>query len=113
MSPLGLAILGGIFVIIIAYIIISRILPMVKNLLDGLITNNVSLGSFMSLLIIIICILVLSEVVNLLLEVEGNAYITYLNLITPGINILTGILPYIKYILLGALIAWGFKSLSK
>ena len=79
----------------------------------GLIKDNKSLAGFMSLLIIVVYILVFSKIVNLLLELKENQYITYLNLLTPGLDILNAILPYIQYILLGALIAWGLQSAKK
>ena len=113
MTPLMLSIIGIIIVIIIAFIIISKIFPNIRILLDGLIKDNKSLAGFMSLLIIVVYILVFSKIVNLLLELKENQYITYLNLLTPGLDILNAILPYIQYILLGALIAWGLQSAKK
>ena len=108
-----LGIIGIILTVIIAFIIISKIFPIVRDLLDGLIKDNKSLAGFMSLLIIIVYILTFSKIVNLLLEIKDVKYLTYLNLITPGLDILTGILPYLQYILLGALIAWGFQTYKK
>ncbi len=113
MAPLILNIVEIVLVIVFAFIIISKIFPNIRILLDGLIKDNKSLAGFMSLLIIIVYILTFSKIVNLLLEITENQYITYLNLITPGIDILNAILPYIQYILLGALIAWGLQSAKK
>jgi len=111
MNVVWIAIISIIFVIIAAYLAITKILPVVRDLLSGIVDGRV-MGAFMSLLIIVVYILVLDKVVNLLLAAE-NQYLNYLSYITPGITVLTDLLPYLKYVLLGALIAWGLKLYKK
>lgn len=111
MNAVWIAIISIIFVIIGAYLVITKILPIIRDLLSDIVDGR-AMGAFMSLLIIIVYILVLDKVVNLLLVAE-NQYLNYLSYITPGIDILMDILPYVMYILLGAVVAWGLKLYKK
>ena len=105
-------ILSIIFSIIAAYIAITFILPMIKALVKEIIDESSAVGGFMSILVIVVYILLFKKVIEIL-SIEENKVLSYLAVLDPGIKILDRLLPYIGWILLGALIAFGLGHYSK
>jgi len=107
-----------VFSIIAAYIAIAFILPMIKALIKEVIEDNGAVAGFMSILIIVVYILLFKQIVELLSAIpakeegaKGLGY--YLSTLQPGITILDELLPFIGWVLLGGLIAFGLRHYFK
>lgn len=106
-------ILSIIFSVIAAYIAIAFILPMVRALVKEIIEESGAVAGFMSILVIVVYIILFKKVIEILTVLpsgeEGKPLLSYLGVLDPGIKILDQLLPYIGWVLLGALIAFGLR----
>ncbi len=114
------SILSIVFSVVAAYIAIAFLLPMVRVLVKEVIDENNAVAGFMSVLVIVIYILLLKNVVKILTSEPLTASaggeksaLSYLGILNPGIAILDQLLPYIGWVLLGALIAFGLRHYFK
>lgn len=104
--------LSIVFSIIAAYIAIAFILPIVRALVKAIIEEPDAVRGFMSILVIIIYILLFKKIIEIL-SIEGNKVLSYLVVLDPGIKMLDNLLPYISWVLLGSLIAFGLRHYFK
>lgn len=114
------SILSVVFSLVATYIAIVFILPMVRALVKEVIEDNSATSGFMSLLVIVVYILLFKNVIKVLTSESltagaegGKSTLSYLNVLDPGIAILDQLLPYIGWVLLGALIAFGLRHYFK
>tara|TARA_Y100000034_G_C6863881_1_gene393488 strand:- start:1121 stop:1465 length:345 start_codon:yes stop_codon:yes gene_type:complete len=103
-GAIATAVINAVFVIIAGFILISKILPKISDLIQGAnVQDNRIISGVMGLLIIAIYILVINGVLKILSVVE-NQYLGYLNYLNEGVSILVSFLPYIQWIVVAALI---------
>ncbi|MBI2507886.1 hypothetical protein HYV89_02935 [Candidatus Woesearchaeota archaeon] len=114
------SVLSIIFSVVAAYIAIAFLLPMVRALVKEVIEENNAVAGFMSILVIVIYILLFKNVIRILTSESlnagaegGKSALSYLIVLDPGIAILDQLLPYIGWVLLGALIAFGLRHYFK
>lgn len=112
-------ILSIFFSIIAAYIAIAFILPMIRALVKEIIEDTTAIGGFMSVLVIVVYILLIEKIIEILVALPTTAeegtrtIISYINVLEPGIKILDDLLPFIGWVLLGSLIAFGLRHYFK
>ena len=112
-------ILSVVFSLVAAYIAIVFILPMIRALVKEIIEDTPAINGFMSILIIVVYILLFKKILEILLTLpqtteEGKkAVVSYLNVLQPGVNILDQLLPFIGWVLLGGLVAFGLRHYFK
>jgi len=109
MAEWAVNIISIVFVIIATYISIAVILPLVRGLLNGLVSDDRTVASLMGLLIVIVYVLVFGEIVELLVAI-GNKYLNYLDVLNSGLDVLNGLLGYVKWVIVGALVAFGLRT---
>ena len=103
-GQIATAVINSFIVVIAGFILISKVLPKINDLIQGAnVQDNRVIGGVMGLLIIAIYILVADAVLRILSVVE-NKYLAYLNYLNEGVSILVGFLPYIQWIVVAALI---------
>ena len=115
-----------VFSLIAAYIAIAFILPMVRALVKEIIEEPQAVGGFMSILVIVVYVLLFKKIIEVLAaipieapvveegaEVASTSILSYLGVLEPGIEILDSLLPYIGWVLLGSLIAFGLRHYFK
>jgi len=114
------SILSVVFSLVATYIAIVFILPMVRVLVKEVIEDNAATGGFMSILVIVVYILLFKNIIKILTSETltagaegGKSALSYLSVLDPGIAILDQLLPYIGWVLLGALIAFGLRHYFK
>lgn len=108
-STLIAIILSIIALLIITHLIITKILPLIKQILLSLTKSEEPLHNLMVLLIFVIAIFSLSQILTLLLSLN-NQYINLLNILTPSINFLLEINKYLIWIVVAIIIALGLKK---
>ena len=93
---------------------------MVRVLVKEVIEDNAATGGFMSILVIVVYILLFKNIIKILTSETltagaegGKSALSYLSVLDPGIAILDQLLPYIGWVLLGALIAFGLRHYFK
>lgn len=105
-------ILGIIFAIISALIIIIKILPRISELGQAIFNDDAIVGNLMSLIIILVYILLTFTIVGLIKNIN-NKVLNYIGVIDPGIELLSAMLPYFKWIIFALLIAAAIKQFRK
>lgn len=110
-------VLSIIFSVLAAYIAIALILPMVRAFVKEVIGEPIAVAGFMSILVIFVYILFFKMVIGILSTMPSTgtekSIWSYLSILDPGIKILDSFLPYVNWLLLGALIAFGFRKYVK
>ena len=114
------SILSIVFSLVATYIAIVFLLPMVRALVKEVIEDNAATVGFMSILVIVVYILLFKNIIKILTSETltagaegGKSALSYLSVLDPGIAILDQLLPYIGWVLLGALIAFGLRHYFK
>ncbi|MAG45418.1 MAG: hypothetical protein CMH63_01445 [Nanoarchaeota archaeon] len=116
-------ILKIIFSVILAYVAIAFILPMIRALVKEIIEEPSAVSGFMSLLVIVVYVFLFKEIIKILTSLPVDApaegaeaskpLLSYLSVLEPGIGILDQLLPYVGWVLLGSLIAFGLRHYFK
>lgn len=102
-------ILKIIFVVIGAHLAITRVLPMLKNALNGLDKKVVNgLISLFAVLVIVFAGLAIFEFI----EAIGGA-LSYLLVIKPAFDIVFKLEYYFKYVILGIIVILGLKAFKR
>ena len=113
------AVLSIVFLLIAAYIAIAFILPMVRSFVKEIIEDTPAVNGFMSILVIVVYILVFKKILEILVAMpqtaeDGSRTLAgYLSVLQPGALILDQLLPFIGWVLLGGLIAFGLRHYFK
>lgn len=105
-------ILGIVFSIIAALIVITKIFPKVGELASSILGNNQAVASFMSLLVILVYVLLFTGVVSLLKNID-NQFINYVSLLDPAVELILTVLPYIKWAVFALILGAALKQLKK
>lgn len=104
-----LTILKIVAVIIGGHLAITKMLPALKNVLASFIKKPEFIASVISIFIFYVAILVLKFIIDFLVLTE-NKYISYVNVLTPGIEVILTIVPYILYFMIATVIVAGLKK---
>jgi len=112
-------ILSIVFLIIAAYLAIVFILPMIRALVKEIIEDTPAVNGFMSILVMIVYILLFKKILEVLIALPQTAedgsktLVSYLAVLQPGMDVLDQLLPFIGWVLLGGLIAFGLRHYFK
>ena len=107
-----LNILKIIFVIVATHIGLTKLVPMLEQVLGMSISDKKALDGLTSLLSILVLVLAGKTIVDLakLTEIQ---ILSYLDIFTPALELLFKLVPYFAWVLAGLVVILGIKGLSK
>jgi len=109
---LAQSLLNAVFIIIGGYVAISYLLPMLRDFFSGILKEEKSLDGLMGIINLYIIIFILAAIVTELMAIN-NQYLNYFGILTPGLNVLVALIPYIQWLVVGVLVVLGLKNLKK
>ena len=105
-------IIGSIFVIAGALLILNVVFPNLRRVLDSLAGEQVIVGrGILTLLIVYVYFLAVQMIITLLKAI-GNPILNNIDLISPGVNLVVGIYDVLKWVIIGLVIALAFRNVS-
>tara|TARA_Y100000034_G_scaffold130902_1_gene190481 strand:- start:1481 stop:1828 length:348 start_codon:yes stop_codon:yes gene_type:complete len=104
-------ILGIVFAIIAALIIIIKILPRLRDLADPIIGSESALSGLMSLLVILVYILLFAGIINLLKNID-NKFLNYVTILDPGVDLFVAMIPFFKWIVFALVLGLAAKYIK-
>lgn len=104
-----LTILKIIAVIIGGHLAITKMLPVLKKVLNSFIKKDEITVSVISIFIFYVGVLAAKFVIGFL-TATGNKYLGYINVLLPGVEIILTITPYVLYFMTAAVIVVGLKK---
>ncbi len=104
-----LTILKIVGVVIGGHIAITKMLPALKNILSFFTKKEELVTSTISILIMYIGVLVLKYIISFLVA-TGNKYLSYVDVLLPGVEVILTITPYVLYFLIATVIVAGLKK---
>ena len=105
-------ILKIIAIIIAGHLAITKLLPILKDVLSSYIRKGTVVTGVLYIFLFYIGVLVLEFIVNFLPE-TGNKYLIYLDILTPGVDLILKVIPYIVYFMLASVVASVFATKIK
>jgi len=107
-----LNILKIIFVVVATHIGLTKLVPMLEQVLGMSISDKKALDGLTSLLSILVLVLAGKTIVDLakLTEIQ---ILSYLDIFTPALELLFKLVPYFAWVLAGLVVILGIKGLSK
>tara|TARA_Y100000034_G_C6786431_1_gene351799 strand:- start:280 stop:615 length:336 start_codon:yes stop_codon:yes gene_type:complete len=108
----GVNLLNAVFVLLGGYVAITYLFPFLRDFLSGILKNDKVTDGLMGIFNIYVIVFVLSGVVNSLVAIN-HPTLNYVNALIPGLNVLTSLIPYLQYLVLGAFIVAGLNSFRK
>ena len=112
LEPFITNILKIVFVILGGHILITKVIPLLDELLKSLIKENKVVDNFTSLLGVLVFVLVGVKIIEFA-TATGNKVISYLDVIKPGLELILGMVPYFGYIFAAAVVVIALKGLKK
>lgn len=100
-----------IFVVVGAHLAITKVLPMLKSIVDGLGDKRVSEG-IISLFAVFILVFAGLAILDFITAI-GSTGLSYLNVIKPAFDLIFRLEYYFKYVILGVIIVLGLKAFKK
>lgn len=107
-----IAIAGIISAIIAGYLIITRILPKIKNALDLSIKDNLATEGLMLIFFIYVILFVIRKALEVLTTTQ-EPWVKYIPVVKPGIDVLTDLLPYLGIFMIAVTVAVAITRASK
>ena len=104
-----LVIISVLFAFIGGHILLTKVLPPLKKLLNSVLKDENAVNSLMAILLVLVGVLVLQKAVELLKVLE-NQVINVVTVINPALEIMLGFGTYIGYLILGIIIVIGLKN---
>ncbi|MFH1331705.1 MAG: hypothetical protein ABIH63_00265 [archaeon] len=104
-----LTVIGTLSALIAGHLIITRILPKIKNAMDLAMKDNVVTEGLMIIFFVYIGIFVIRKVLEIVIALN-EPWSKYLTSIKPGIEVLTELLPYLGVFMIGVVIAIAIKQ---
>ena len=101
-----------IFAVVAVHISLTRIIPMIQDLLSTVFKEKKSLDSLTSLLGILVIILAGKEILGSVEELN-NAVLNYLLTLKPALMVLSNLIYYIQWIVVAILLVAVIKSWKK
>lgn len=106
-------IIGSIFVIAGALLILNVVFPILRRVLDGLAGDQIIVGrGILTLLIVYVYFLAIQMIITLLKAI-GNPMLNNIDLISPGVNLVVGVYDILKWVIIGLVIALAFVNQDK
>ena len=105
-------ILKIVVVILAGHVTLTKIIPMMDELLKGLIKENKVVDNFTSLLGVFVFVLVGMKIVDLAVLTE-NKVISYLSILKPGLELIHSLVPYFGYVFAGAVVIIAVRGFKK
>ena len=106
------SILKIIFVIVAGHIALTKIIPLVDEMLKALIKETKVVDKFTSLLGVLVFVMVGVKIIEFA-AVTQNKVISYLSVIQPGLDLLLSLVPYFGYIFAATVIIIAARSFKK
>ncbi|MAF51064.1 MAG: hypothetical protein CMH64_03140 [Nanoarchaeota archaeon] len=105
-------VLGIVFAIVAALLIIIKILPRIRDIADPILGNDEAINGLMSLLVILVYILLFVGIINLIKNID-NPYLNYVSVLDPGVNLFVSLLPYFKWLIFALALGLAAKYIKK
>ncbi len=99
-------------VVLAGHIALTKIIPMMDDLLKGLIKEPKVVDRFTSILGILVIALAGIKIIELAAATQ-NKVVGYLSVLTPGLEFITGLVPYLGYVFAAIVIIISARSLRK
>lgn len=96
-------------VIIGGHLAVTKLLPILKNVLNSFLKKEEITLSVISIFLFYIGVSVAKYVIFFLTATE-NKYLNYINVLSPGVEIILTIIPYVLYFMTAAVIVVGLKK---
>lgn len=105
-------IFGIIIAAVASLIVIIKIFPRIGDLADSIFNDDGIVRNLMSLLVILVYILLIFTTIGLIKNID-NKHLNYIGLLDPGLELITSLLPYLKWVIFALLIAAALKQIKK
>lgn len=99
-------------VVVAGHIALTKIIPMLDDILKNLTKDNKVVDKFTSLLGILVIVLASVKIIELALAI-GNKVISYLDVLKPGLEFILSLVPYFGYIFGALVILIAVRSFKK
>ncbi len=99
-------------VVVAGHITLTKIIPLLDDMLKGLIKDNKVADRFTSLLGILVIVLASTKIIEFAMA-TGNKVIGYLDVLKPGLEFVLSLVPYFGYVFAALVLivaARGFKK---
>jgi len=104
------SILSIVFVVIGTLIVLNWVFPVLRRVLDGLSEDSPMVGrGILTLLIIYVYFIALKLIIEFLVAI-GNPKLSYIGLISPGVNMVLDVYDILKWVIIGLVIALAFMN---
>ncbi len=103
------AVLKLLLVIVAGHISITKIIPLLNDFLLSFIKDRKAVDSFTSLIDIFILVLVGTNIVKFILEID-NAALNYVSVLKPALDVIMGLFTYLQWILLALIVVVALKT---
>lgn len=104
--------LNIVFLLIAGHIALTKLFPKLKAILVAALGKDDVVNAVMYLFVAYTIIFVLKKFVDMILAI-GNSYLNLFAMLNSGLELLILLLPYIQWLILGAVVVVGLKSAKK
>ncbi|MAG53019.1 MAG: hypothetical protein CMH62_03595 [Nanoarchaeota archaeon] len=105
-------VLGIVFAIVAALLIIVKILPRIRDVADPIIGSETAINGLMSLLVLLVYILLFVGIIALIKNID-NQYLNFISVLDPGVNLFVSLLPYFKWLIFALVLGLSAKYMKK
>jgi hypothetical protein len=99
-------------VVIAGHITLTKIIPLIDDMLKGLIKENKVVDSFTSLLGILVIVLASIKIIEFAMAMQ-NKVIGYLEVLKPGLELILSLAPYFGYVFAALVLIIAVKNFRK
>ena len=99
-------------VVAAGHIILTKIIPLLDDMLKGLIKDNKVVDKFTSLLGVLVIVLASVKLIEFAVATE-NKVIGYLTVLKPGLELILSLVPYFGYIFAALVLIIAARSFKK
>ncbi len=101
-----------VFLIVGGHLAISKVLPMLEDIISVVFKDKTAIDGFMNLLIVLVLVLVGRGILDFILAMQ-NPTLAYIGLLKPGFDILYSLVDYFKWIFAGVVVVLAFNVYKK
>lgn len=109
-SVVVVSILGSILVLVAGHFIITKVLPLLKDLLKSIIKDEKAINALLSIFIIYVAVFAIGKLIPLLVLLEFDLLTKFTEIINPGLALLLDVVPYLQWLVLGVIVVIGLKN---
>ncbi|MEK6937128.1 MAG: hypothetical protein AABW58_03600 [Nanoarchaeota archaeon] len=99
-------------VVVAGHVTLTKIIPLLDDMLKGLIKDNKVVDRFTSLLGILVVVLASVKIIEFAMA-TGNKVIEYLDVLKPGLEFVLNLLPYFGYVFAAIVLIIAVRSFKK